>query len=135
VGAATHVGWDAFTHATGAGVRLLPALADPLPLPGRWPAYRHLQHASTLLGGIVVARAAIPAAREALRRGAPRMRRRAWQALVAGAAGAAVLAIVAGVPAWGARLAVLVGRPVVGGMAGAVLGVLAWAAGVRLRTR
>jgi len=56
LGALSHVIWDAFTHANGLGVRLLPALASkalPSLVPElRW--YKVLQHASTALGALVI---------------------------------------------------------------------------------
>ena len=56
-GAATHLGWDAFTHEGARGVRILPVLDDPIFELGRhhWAAYRLLQDGSSLLGLIAVA--------------------------------------------------------------------------------
>ncbi len=54
LGAASHLIWDAFTHRTGLGVALLPALATPLslgPLNVAW--YKVLQHGSTIAGLLV----------------------------------------------------------------------------------
>jgi hypothetical protein len=48
LGAASHVTWDAFTHAAGFGVQLLPALASPMI--GSIAGYRVLQHASSIVG-------------------------------------------------------------------------------------
>lgn len=51
-GALTHITWDAFTHSSGVAVALLPPLQQSIlfgPL-GQTPAYRVLQHASTLVG-------------------------------------------------------------------------------------
>ncbi|TNF32917.1 MAG: DUF4184 family protein, partial [Deltaproteobacteria bacterium] len=52
LGAATHLGWDAFTHRWGAGVRLVPALAEPVFSVGSYTVwgYRLAQHASTVAG-------------------------------------------------------------------------------------
>jgi len=57
VGATTHVVWDSFTHASGAGVEMLPALATPVPgFDGYTPEmYTLLQHASSLGGLLVLA--------------------------------------------------------------------------------
>ena len=56
LGAATHVIWDAFTHASGWGVVLLPQLADPVfTSPSTIPWFKVLQHGSTLLGLAVLA--------------------------------------------------------------------------------
>ena len=57
VGAATHVVWDSFTHASGAGVALFPALATPVEVfAGYSPeVYTLLQHASSLAGLAILA--------------------------------------------------------------------------------
>lgn len=47
IGAATHVGWDAFTHHDRAGVRLLPVLDRTV---GGQPLYSLLQYGSSVLG-------------------------------------------------------------------------------------
>ncbi|MFC0676691.1 DUF4184 family protein [Lysobacter korlensis] len=56
LGALSHVVWDAFTHADGFFVAVLPALASealPSVFPGlRW--YKLLQHASTAVGAIAI---------------------------------------------------------------------------------
>lgn len=55
LGAATHIWWDAFTHADGWMVDCLPVLTSTVAL-GRTlalPWYKVLQHGSTVLGGIV----------------------------------------------------------------------------------
>jgi hypothetical protein len=49
VGAASHVIWDAFTHAGSAGVALLPRLRNTVPVVGL-PAYSVLQYAGGLVG-------------------------------------------------------------------------------------
>ena len=51
VGAASHLVWDAFTHASGWGVRLLPVLTASVSL-GPWtvPCFKVLQHGSSLTG-------------------------------------------------------------------------------------
>lgn len=54
-GAATHVVWDAFTHANGWGVAAAPALLGRVQLGGSSvPAYKALQHASTAVGMLVI---------------------------------------------------------------------------------
>ncbi|SFP00961.1 protein of unknown function [Geodermatophilus dictyosporus] len=57
LGAATHVGWDQFTHWWGWGTRRLPLLRAPVGhLAGEdWYGYDIAQHASTVLGAVVVA--------------------------------------------------------------------------------
>ncbi|SDC14317.1 protein of unknown function [Geodermatophilus telluris] len=57
LGAATHVGWDQFTHGWGWGTRHLPVLRAPVGRLGGVDWYGHdvAQHASTLLGAAVVA--------------------------------------------------------------------------------
>src|SRR4051794_37548860 len=55
IGAASHPLWDSFTHGHGWGVRQVPALATPLHAQGRTvPLFKLLQHASTVLGLLVV---------------------------------------------------------------------------------
>jgi hypothetical protein len=51
LGAATHVLWDEFTHASRWGTEHLPALADTW---GPVEGYRWLQYASSLVGGAVL---------------------------------------------------------------------------------
>jgi hypothetical protein len=56
-GSLSHIGWDAFTHFDGWGVRLVPALAAEITLPAtglKVHGYTLLQHGSTLVGGTVV---------------------------------------------------------------------------------
>lgn len=52
LGATTHVLWDAFTHAGGWGVALVPALRRTVSLGslGAFPAYKLAQHGSTVFG-------------------------------------------------------------------------------------
>jgi len=58
LGAATHVVWDAFTHASGWGVDLFPWLAGTIHLGSVGiPWFNVLQHGSTLLGLAAVAAA------------------------------------------------------------------------------
>jgi hypothetical protein len=61
VGTATHLVWDDLTHGDGVTATLLPALLEPVSLPGEvsFPRHRLLQHLSTLLGaGLLCAWAA-----------------------------------------------------------------------------
>jgi hypothetical protein len=56
LGAATHVGWDAFTHANTAVVRQLDLLRMPVDLGSHAvPLFKLLQHLSTLFGAVVIA--------------------------------------------------------------------------------
>jgi len=89
LGAATHVVWDAFTHRWGAGVELVPALADPVFTVSGYTVwgYRLAQHLSTALGLAFIvwtlwrwARRTPPRVPVALR--SPR---RTWALLLAGA--------------------------------------------------
>jgi hypothetical protein len=52
LGAATHVGWDAFTHVDGQAVEVLPVLREVVF--GLLPVYRSLQYASTIVGAAVL---------------------------------------------------------------------------------
>jgi Domain of unknown function (DUF4184) len=55
-GAATHVVWDSFTHASGLAVHLLPALQTPVLTVGsrQMHVYNLLQHASTVVGLVAI---------------------------------------------------------------------------------
>ncbi len=61
IGAASHLAWDGLTHADGFGPTHLPALRAPITLPvigtltGPMITHRALQHASTVLGLVVLA--------------------------------------------------------------------------------
>ncbi len=61
VGAASHVGWDAFTHHGRLGVRLCPVLERPLA--GGPPLYEVLQYGTSAVGLAAVAGYAVRAAR------------------------------------------------------------------------
>jgi Domain of unknown function (DUF4184) len=56
LGSATHIAWDSFTHAKGWGTRHLHALTTPIRIPGYGTMVLHrvLQHASTLVGLVVL---------------------------------------------------------------------------------
>jgi len=56
IGAASHIGWDAFTHQDGLPVLHYAPLRALVPVAGiRMPLFRVLQHASSLLGFIAIA--------------------------------------------------------------------------------
>ncbi|MFF7995399.1 DUF4184 family protein [Kitasatospora xanthocidica] len=88
IGAATHVGWDAFTHGDRLGVRLLPVLDRPV---AGVPLYEALQYGSSALALVAMggwasrAVAAVEPVRPAVRL-APRTRRAAVAVLGAATA-------------------------------------------------
>lgn len=56
VGAASHLLWDSFTHGNGYFVKIFPSLKENVVIIGiSRPFYNLLQHASTLIGGVVIA--------------------------------------------------------------------------------
>jgi hypothetical protein len=56
VGAASHIFWDSFTHDHSYFVQTIPALQNSVDFLGRQlPAFKILQHSSTLIGGIAIA--------------------------------------------------------------------------------
>lgn len=56
VGACSHIFWDDFTHVEGYSQRILPVLRDHVTVYGkRFYVARIIQHASTLVGGLLVA--------------------------------------------------------------------------------
>jgi hypothetical protein len=58
LGAASHIAWDAFTHASGWEVRTWPQLSALVPTPaGPVPWFKLLQHGSNLLGLAILAAA------------------------------------------------------------------------------
>ncbi len=90
IGAATHVGWDEFTHAGRYGITHLTFLAASYPSPvGPLAGYRYAQYASGVIGLALIAVAALRRTRTPQ----PRPRRthlaRAlpWLCLIAGAMG------------------------------------------------
>jgi len=118
VGAATHVGLDAFTHEGRAGVRALPVLARR-PVTGV-PLYTVLQYGTSLLGLAVLGRHVV---RHAGRRGvAPRGR--AVRVLAAGTALGAVHRLAR-------RERGRITEACFGGGAGLVVGATAYALGVQ----
>ena len=68
-GTITHLVWDGFTHADAFGVDAVPALQDfaTVPLLGRIPLHRVLQHVSSVVGLLVVLVALALALRRATR--------------------------------------------------------------------
>jgi hypothetical protein len=126
LGAASHVAWDAFTHADGFFVGLLPSLASeawPTAAPGlRW--YKLLQHASTVLGALVIAAVALrwlgrhPAS---ARRFAPGQARRVVVALSAMLLISALGAVLNGVRVADRSVAVVLAYAAVGAMVGFAL--------------
>ncbi|MFJ3642239.1 DUF4184 family protein [Streptomyces sp. NPDC090108] len=139
LGALTHVGWDAFTHHDRWGSRVIPALGEDL---AGMPLYTWLQYGSSALGALVVALFWV----RALRRvpagepvGVPALspgdRWRAG-AVIGGCATAG--AVLRTARWWehrsgAVRLWELVPTLCFGAGAGLLLGVLLYAAGVRLR--
>jgi hypothetical protein len=56
IGAASHIAWDGFTHKNGYFVQVFPALSHSVGiLDSQVPILKILQHASTLIGGLVIA--------------------------------------------------------------------------------
>ena len=131
LGVATHVGWDAFTHWDAWGATLFPVLAEPV---GRLPGVHWanvLQHLSTLVGGVVVGRWL---ARQMQRAGALPALRARWRLRVfAALASLCVATALWNAPRTGAmtdrwRPRIVVGRAVVGALAGLAAGLLAYTA-------
>jgi len=123
IGGATHLAWDAFTHAQGWGPQHYRVLKQPiaLPLVGPMAAHRVLQHASTVIGLVVLMIVVIRAVRRGRPVALPDVRRAGPRGLVAGC----VLALA------GLAVARLVGKHatdpgdlIVGVIAGALAGVI-----------
>ncbi|WP_181304274.1 DUF4184 family protein [Rufibacter sp. XAAS-G3-1] len=56
IGIVSHLGWDAFTHKEGRGVRMFPFLLQPvLPEPFSRPWFTFLQQVLSVIGGFVMA--------------------------------------------------------------------------------
>lgn len=133
LGVITHIGWDAFTHWDAWGATLLPVLAEPVAqgwVPGvHWANV--LQHLSTLLGGVVVGRWLL---RQVQQAGAVPALRAPWRLQIVGAiAVVCVAAALWNAPRTGAmtdrwRPRIVVGRAVVGGLAGLAVGLFTYAA-------
>ncbi len=125
LGALSHLGWDALTHRTGAGVRAIGWLqgTSDLGAAGSWARYRLMQHASTGLGLLVLLGHALTSPhRGPVGDAATRRRTRRWL-LLAMALGTIILpALVLELPttaaaAWRAR-----GHWIVAGLSGNMLG-------------
>jgi hypothetical protein len=141
IGAATHVGWDSFTHGGRAGVRLFPALDREI---GGMPRYLALQWGTSAVGLAAVAaagvrtlraRSDVPPRRTVL----DRTRRRQATAFVAACAVAgAVHRGLRDLPKHPRRrpgASELVAVASFGGGAGALVGATLYAVGTRLTVR
>lgn len=129
LGAATHVGWDSFTHPDGSAVQAFSVLRSPVPVVGR-PLYVWLQYGCGVLGMVaVVAAIAVWAGRQP-RVGVERqpVRQRLFGAasiavITAAGASANVARAGAGTPP---RTVDLVVAAVLGAMAGSAVAVTAY---------
>jgi hypothetical protein len=139
LGALTHVVWDAFTHHDRWGVRLLPVLGREL---RGSPVYWYLQYGSSVVGAAVAVAFVVRALRRAPATAEPAglavlsVRDRYGAAAVVG--GCALLGAVQRVTRWwedrrsGARTYEVIPTLCFGVGAGLVLGVVLYAAGIRL---
>ena len=130
IGAATHVGWDEFTHPGRFGATHLAFLAAPYPSPlGPLPGYQYAQYLSSAIGLLAIAWVAYRHPRIAVSdRPAPTIARLLpWLAVAAGALGAVARVATAGGPGIGGRAMVF--AVLTGGMAaaGATVAVTCWA--------
>jgi hypothetical protein len=135
VGGASHVLWDAFTHASGPGVEWFPALADPLV--GGLAGYKVAQYASGLLGALCIGLWALrwyPGAPLPPHPRSPGLAGRVRAAVFGGLLVLTLVGGVVGATIWlpmhaGGRLSAqaLVVNGVVGAVSGAALGLLAYA--------
>src|SRR5262245_10717115 len=135
LGAATHIVWDGFTHGFDWAVRLVPSLRHTVRLGSlAVPVFNLLQHASTVIGGLIVLGWLV----HEVRRGDPRALLDSWRIIVCSA-----LATMAGLLAvWNALLAgsvsgywsgqILVSRAGVGGLLGLGVGLVLYAVVYRL---
>jgi hypothetical protein len=130
LGAATHIVWDGFTHGLDWAVRLVPGLQHIVRLGSlAIPVFNLLQHASTVIGGLIVLGWLV----QEIREGAPSALLAPWRITV----GAALLAVAGLLAVWNALRAetfsgywsgqVLVSRAGVGGLLGLVVGLVAYA--------
>ena len=113
IGAMTHNAWDSFTHPTGYMVSKLPLLRESVGMIGsrRVPVYELLQHASTLLGLVVVVVAYVTWLKRAkMSHTSPRPSSDRWRY-------ALLFALLSGAAILGALLA----RQIYGGTTGAIL--------------
>lgn len=131
LGALSHIAWDGFTHETGWAVSRLSVLATSVDLPGALPhvpAYKLLQHGSTVLGLAVLGSWALLAVRRIpaeTRRFEPGGRARFLRsaALLVATSGAA--GTLNGLRALERGPAPVLGFAAVGSMAGGLLALLA----------
>ena len=125
LGAATHVGWDEFTHAGRYASTHLAFLATTYPSPlGPLAGYRYAQYASGVIGLVVIVVAALrqPRTRQP-HRPSPRLARALpWLCLIAGAVGAGVRVLAAG--GFGVAWDALAFAAITGGLAAAAAMVL-----------
>ncbi len=138
VGAATHVGWDAFTHPGRYGATHLAFLAATYPSPlGPLPGYQYAQYASSALGLLAIAWVAYrrPAAEPSARPAPTLARVLPWLAVAAGLVGAVARVVAAGGPGIGGRAVVF--AVLTGGIAAAVAAVAAtcWTYALASRAR
>ncbi|MFD9129816.1 DUF4184 family protein [Kitasatospora sp. NPDC059571] len=140
IGAATHVGWDGFTHPGRFGVRLLPALQTVSVL-GR-PLYAVLQYGTSAIALAVLARWLLRELRRAADAGgrpcAVTLDRRSRRTALAGTAAAAVAGAGYTITFWyrpGEPLSDLVPTSAFGSVAGAGAALLLHAAVSAARTR
>lgn len=138
IGAATHVGWDAFTHPGRWGATHLAFLAASYPSPlGPLPGYQYAQYASSVLGLLAIAWVAHrrPVVALAERAASTPARLLPWLAAAAGLTGAVTRVAVAGGPAIGARAIVF--AILTGGIAaaGATVAVSCWTYALVSRNR
>jgi uncharacterized protein DUF4184 len=130
LGAATHIVWDGFTHGFDWAVRLVPGLQHTVRVGSlAIPVFNLLQHASTVIGGLIVLGWLV----HEIRDGEPGALLVPWRITVCAAlvAAAGLLAV------WNALRAgtvsgywsgqVLVSRAGVGGLLGLVVGLVAYA--------
>jgi hypothetical protein len=99
LGAATHVGWDEFTHAGRYATTHLAILAASYPSPiGPLPGYRYAQYASGVIGLVVVGVAGLrrPRTPQTYQPSTPLARALPWLCLLAGGMGAGVRVIADG---------------------------------------
>jgi len=137
LGAVTHVLWEGFTHRTGWAVLRLPFLAEPALAVGIGrPWYNLLQHASTLVGAVILVAwgaAWVRGHPADARRFAPGQARVLLRTAM-GLLGVALAASVAnGARAVDAGLEWMLGYAAVGGMAGLAIAATAFGLAYRLR--
>jgi hypothetical protein len=139
LGALSHVVWDGFTHETGWVVVQVPILTTSLDLPEplpRIPAYKLLQHGSTLFGlAALIAWTLLTVRRipAESRRFEPKQRLRFLRSVAILLCASGVAGALNSLRAQGRGLAPILGFAAVGSMAGLFLGLLAVTAANRYR--